>query len=100
MAESGEVPMRNRSSSSREVIQEVESTMEVLTRVHWDLTFFREVGKDDKARELPANEQTSNENANTERQTAEKQRNVLRMLEKSLMCTARATQQLSWLREY
>ncbi|KAF9677282.1 hypothetical protein SADUNF_Sadunf08G0091800 [Salix dunnii] len=42
MAESGEVPMRNRSSSSREGKQEVESTVGVLTRVDWDLTYSSE----------------------------------------------------------
>ncbi|KAJ6357011.1 hypothetical protein OIU78_004995 [Salix suchowensis] len=40
--------------------------------------------KDDKATELPANGHISNMDANSKRQTAEKQRNVLRMLDKSL----------------
>ncbi|CAK7326437.1 unnamed protein product [Dovyalis caffra] len=47
-------------------------------------TFRLENWKDDKATELPANGQISNTNVNSKRQTAEKQRNVLRMLEKSL----------------
>lgn len=46
--------------------------------------FILENWKDDKATELPASGQISNMDANSKRQTAEKQRNLLRMLEKSL----------------
>ncbi|KAJ6721028.1 WPP DOMAIN-INTERACTING TAIL-ANCHORED PROTEIN 2 [Salix viminalis] len=55
--------------------------------------------KDDKATELPANGQISNMDANSKRQTAEKQRNVLRMLDKSLKREMEVQKKISALKQ-